>query len=509
MTALRAILHREAQIRLTNLLFIFWDVLYPLGYLLVFGVGIDRALRFDSGAAAGSGYHAFFLAGVLGMASFGIASNTAWSFFMDRDNGVFFEMLTYPMSRAEYLLGKVLFNTLVALVQAAVTIGLAATVLGVRITWGLLPLAIAVVIVGTAGWFFFYAIFAIRVRQNDAFNSITSIFYFVFLFASSMFYPLDPMPQAFRIVAYANPVTWQVDLLRFATTGAGSVTGTTLALEAAAFAAFARVFLASFEPFSASWATVLWVLAVATMVVGTVVGVAQTNLKRMLAYSSIAHGGYLLVGLIAANQVGKAAILFYLLAYAVTNLAAFGVIALLGAKDKANDELRDFAGLWQSHPALAALMTVSLLSLGGGASVLGGWRYISGTKQQNGPPFKLLKDSGIPMGMSSDGMQISPMNPWLGLYYVVTGKNARGDLINEGQTLPRNDALRLYTAENGWFMHEENTLGTLEPGKYADLVVLSDDYFDAKAVPDEAIKKIHSLLTVVGGRVVFGDAKKL
>ena len=58
-------------------------------------------------------------------------------------------------------------------------------------------------------------------------------------------------------------------------------------------------------------------------------------------------------------------------------------------------------------------------------------------------------------------------------------------------------------------MHEENTLGTLEPGKYADLVVLSDDYFDAKAVPDEAIKKIHSLLTVVGGRVVFGDAKKL
>ena len=238
MTALRAILYREAQIRLTNLLFIFWDVLYPLGYLLVFGVGIDRALRFDSGAAAGSDYHAFFLAGVLGMASFGIASNTAWSFFMDRDNGVFFEMLTYPMSRAEYLLGKVLFNTLVALVQAAVTIGLAATVLGVRITWGLLPLAIAVVIVGTAGWFFFYAIFAIRVRQNDAFNSITSIFYFVFLFASSMFYPLDPMPQAFRLVAYANPVTWQVDLLRYATTGAGSLTGTTLALEAAAFAAF-------------------------------------------------------------------------------------------------------------------------------------------------------------------------------------------------------------------------------------------------------------------------------
>ncbi len=137
------------------------------------------------------------------------------------------------------------------------------------------------------------------------------------------------------------------------------------AVKAAAFAAFARVFLSAFEPFSNEWAPVVWIIAAATMILGTVVGVAQTNLKRMLAYSSIAHGGYLLVGLVAANQVGKAAILFYLLAYAITNLAAFGVIALLGTRERPNDELRDYAGLWQTHPALAALMTVSLLSLGG------------------------------------------------------------------------------------------------------------------------------------------------
>ena len=116
------------------------------------------------------------------------------------------------------------------------------------------------------------------------------------------------------------------------------------------------------------------------MILGTVVGVAQSNLKRMLAYSSIAHGGYLLVGLVAANQVGKAAILFYLLAYAVTNLAAFGVIALLGTRDRANDELRDYAGLWHTHPALAALMTVCLLSLGGlppTAGFIGKWYIFS------------------------------------------------------------------------------------------------------------------------------------
>jgi NADH-quinone oxidoreductase subunit N len=116
------------------------------------------------------------------------------------------------------------------------------------------------------------------------------------------------------------------------------------------------------------------------MILGTVVGVAQTNLKRMLAYSSIAHGGYLLVGLVAANDVGKAAILFYLLAYSVTNLAAFGAIALLGSTDRANDELRDYAGLWHTHPALAALVTVCLLSLGGlppTAGFIGKWYIFS------------------------------------------------------------------------------------------------------------------------------------
>jgi NADH-quinone oxidoreductase subunit N len=151
-------------------------------------------------------------------------------------------------------------------------------------------------------------------------------------------------------------------------------------VKAAAFAAFVRVFLSSFEPFIADWAPLVAVLAGLTMVLGTVVGVAQSNLKRMLAYSSIAHGGYLLVGLVAANAVGKAAILFYLLAYSVTNLAAFGVIALLGSREQANDELRDYKGLWHTHPALAALMTVCLLSLGGlppTAGFIGKWYIFS------------------------------------------------------------------------------------------------------------------------------------
>jgi NADH-quinone oxidoreductase subunit N len=136
-------------------------------------------------------------------------------------------------------------------------------------------------------------------------------------------------------------------------------------VKAAAFGAFVRVFLSAFEPLHAEWAPIVSAVAVATMVLGTVVGVAQNSVKRMLAYSAIAHAGYLLVGLVAANSVGKAGILFYLLAYGVTNVAAFGLMALLSTEDHPHASVRDFAGLGRRRPVAAALMTVFLLSLGG------------------------------------------------------------------------------------------------------------------------------------------------
>ncbi|HEX7137933.1 MAG TPA: NADH-quinone oxidoreductase subunit N, partial [Vicinamibacterales bacterium] len=145
-----------------------------------------------------------------------------------------------------------------------------------------------------------------------------------------------------------------------------SVTGfMSTGVKAAAFAAFVRVFLSMLEPFRADWSSILWIVTAATMVVGTFVGVTQSSVKRMLAYSSIAHGGYLLLALLAANDVGKGAVLFYLLTYAVTNLGAFGIIGLLETNSRANDQVDDFAGLWHERPWLAGLMTVFLLSLGG------------------------------------------------------------------------------------------------------------------------------------------------
>ncbi|MGH9861979.1 MAG: ABC transporter permease [Candidatus Acidiferrales bacterium] len=220
MSALNAMLYREAKIRFTNFAWLFWDLLYPLGYLLVFGVGINATLG-SPAPALQVDYNAFFLAGVLGVASMGIAQNTAWGFFVDRDNGIFYEMLTYPLSRAEFLLGKTIFNIFLALLQAGITVGLARLLLGVPVRVDLLPLLLVGVAVGTAGWVFFLAIFALLIRRNDLFNSVMSVFYFVFLFASSIFYPLEPLPAWFRWAALANPLTWQVDLLRYSSLGLG------------------------------------------------------------------------------------------------------------------------------------------------------------------------------------------------------------------------------------------------------------------------------------------------
>ena len=122
-----------------------------------------------------------------------------------------------------------------------------------------------------------------------------------------------------------------------------------------------------------------------------------------------------------------------------------------------------------------------------------------------GPPLRTIVDSGIHVGAGSDSAQISTLDPWLMIYYMVTGKNSSGVLINAGQLLTRMEALRLYTAENGWFFHEEDKLGTIETGKLGDLVVLSADYFDPTKVSDEGIKKLKSVLTVVDGKVVHDE----
>jgi hypothetical protein len=121
----------------------------------------------------------------------------------------------------------------------------------------------------------------------------------------------------------------------------------------------------------------------------------------------------------------------------------------------------------------------------------------------------MILESGVHAGSGSDAAQISTLDPWNMIYYMVTGINVGGHLVNAGQTITREQAMRLYTASNGWFFHEENKIGSIETGKLGDLVVLSDDYFDAAKVPDSAIRKLRSVLTVVDGKVVYTAPEKL
>ncbi len=135
--------------------------------------------------------------------------------------------------------------------------------------------------------------------------------------------------------------------------------------KAAAFAMFLRLFVITFQPEVGTWRTVLWLAAAATMIYGNVAALTQDNVKRMLAYSSIAHAGYALMGLVAASAGGLWAVLVYMLVYAFMNLGAFGMVILLESKGYAGETISDYAGLARRHPGAAALMLWFMLALAG------------------------------------------------------------------------------------------------------------------------------------------------
>ncbi len=133
--------------------------------------------------------------------------------------------------------------------------------------------------------------------------------------------------------------------------------------KAAAFAILLRTFLTAFGPIADRWQPFVWACALATMVVGNFAAIQQTNIKRMLAYSSIAHAGYVLVAVTAHSGIGAAAAMFYLAAYAFTNFGAFAVVTYVARKGEKYTRIDDFAGLSQRQPMMAAMLAIFLLSL--------------------------------------------------------------------------------------------------------------------------------------------------
>lgn len=133
--------------------------------------------------------------------------------------------------------------------------------------------------------------------------------------------------------------------------------------KAAAFAIFFRIFLTAFQQIAGGWEPLLWISALLSMTIGNFAALTQTNLKRMLAYSSVAHAGYILVALTANSEIGAAAAMFYLAAYALMNIGAFAVIIHLAGKGERYLRIEDLAGLGKRQPVTAAMLTVFLMSL--------------------------------------------------------------------------------------------------------------------------------------------------
>jgi predicted amidohydrolase YtcJ len=175
---------------------------------------------------------------------------------------------------------------------------------------------------------------------------------------------------------------------------------------------------------------------------------------------------------------------------------------IVDAYEAVNKEF-DITGLrWVVHiiPEVTNDLLTRLKALGCGVQ-MGAFRWVTSTdpKVVVGPPFKTIVAHGIQTGMMGDGVHIAPLNPWQHIYFATTGVNSFGAHVNGDEQLTREQALRLFTRGNSWFLRMEEKIGTIEPGKLADLAVLDKDYF---SVPEVDIRKIRSMLTVVDGKVV-------
>jgi NADH-quinone oxidoreductase subunit N len=162
--------------------------------------------------------------------------------------------------------------------------------------------------------------------------------------------------------------------------------------KAAALIAFARVFDFVLYPVTPDWMPTVWAITILTIVGGNILALVQSNVKRLLAYSSIAHAGYLLIGIVAGGIIGVSAILFYLLCYAFMNLGAFGIVSLLERADNSGNDAKDIRGLWYRQPVLAGVLAFFMLALAGFPPMSGfaGKYYIFYSALQGGHPELLV-----------------------------------------------------------------------------------------------------------------------
>jgi hypothetical protein len=184
----------------------------------------------------------------------------------------------------------------------------------------------------------------------------------------------------------------------------------------------------------------------------------------------------------------------------VQNLSALEQV--VEAYERVNEEFPITGLRWMVHhvPEITEDLLDRLHAMECGVQ-LGAYRWVTSADPGAavGPAFRTIYDHPIQTGIHGDGVHIAPLNPWLHIQYATTGMNSFGDRVNGDQVLTRDEALRLFTRENAWFLRMEDKIGSIEAGKLADLVVLDRDYF---SVPDDQIRDVRSVFTVVDGRIV-------
>ena len=184
----------------------------------------------------------------------------------------------------------------------------------------------------------------------------------------------------------------------------------------------------------------------------------------------------------------------------VGNLA--GLTQVVEAYEAVNKESDITTLRWMVHhvPEVTPDLLTRLRALGCGVQ-MAAYRWVTSNdpKVVVGAPFRTIVDHGIQVGIHGDGVHIAPLNPWQHIYFATTGVNSFGDKVNGNQQISRQEALRLFTRGNSWFLRMEDKIGSIERGKLADLAVLDRDYF---SIPDAEIKRIRSVLTIVNGAIV-------
>jgi predicted amidohydrolase YtcJ len=179
---------------------------------------------------------------------------------------------------------------------------------------------------------------------------------------------------------------------------------------------------------------------------------------------------------------------------------------VVDAYEAVNKEFDITGSRWVVHhvPVVTTDLLDRLRALGCGVQ-MGAFQWVTSSdpKAIVGAPFRTIVEHGIQAGIHGDGVHIAPLNPWQHISFAITGVNSFGDRVNGDQQIAREQALRLFTRANSWFLRMEDRVGTIEPGKLADLVLLDRDYF---SVPEAQIAHVRSRLTIVGGRIVHDAA---